>query len=293
MWSLRQPSFRHNTQYTFVSVVVVALACITVASVLRAAIDPLVEGVPFITFFPAVAVATFLGGTRSGILTLVIGGTIASYFWIPPHYSLALRPTAWLTVSIYVFVSGLLVFLIHNLRAAKVQAQEAENASQLYARAMAHRTVNLVALVQAVASMTFKDGGCVKEQRRVFNDRLIALGRALTAPMTVEGHPDVLAMVREVLLPFGDRISISGESVGVMPEVANRLALLFHELATNAVKYGSLSVAAGHVVITGTLDKDALVLKWREGGGPPVDPNPERRGFGSKLLHPARRARCC
>lgn len=262
----------------------VAVGCVVVATALRALIDPIVYGVPFITFFPAVALAAYLGGSGAGIATMLLGGLIAAYFWVPPFYSLALPRDRWITVGIYVFLSGLLVFLVHRLRSAAARAAAAEKTSQLYAREMAHRMANLVTLVQAVASMTFRGDGSRDEQQKIFDARLVALGRALTGPMNSDGNQDILSMIQSVLLPFGDRIQISGQSVGVTPEAAAKLALIFHELGTNAIKYGALSVGEGRVYVASSATGESLIINWEEKGGPPVNPTPRRRGFGSRLL---------
>ncbi|WP_348647526.1 sensor histidine kinase [Ensifer sp. ENS04] len=262
----------------------VAFACIVLATALRAVVDPVVEGVPFMTYFPAVAVAAYFAAPPAGVATMLIGGLVAAYYWVPPSRSLMLDRDAWLTVGIYAFLCLLLILLIHKLDEAARRAQAAEKTSQLYAREMVHRTANLVTLVQAVATMTFKDGGSPEEQRRLFDSRLVALGSALTAPMNPDGNQDALSMIKTVLLPFGDRIHVTGASGGVTPEIAARVALIFHELGTNAVKYGALSSHGGNVDVAGSIERGSLTIDWSERGGPNVNPNPQRRGFGSRLL---------
>lgn len=263
----------------------VALACVVLATLLRMLIDPVVDGVPFITFFPAVALAAYLGGPSAGAATMLVGGLVAAYLWVPPLHSLALSRAGWFTTAVYGLVSTMLIVLIQRLGEAARRAKAAEETSRLYAREMVHRTANVVTLVQALASMTFKDGGSPEEQRRLFDSRLVALGAALTAPMDGNGHQDVLAMARTVLLPFGNRIQVTGPCVGVTPEVAAKLALIFNELGTNAVKHGALGTATGSVTVAASIVGDTLVIQWCEKGGPPVDPSPQRRGFGSRLLN--------
>jgi two-component sensor histidine kinase len=84
-----------------------------------------------------------------------------------------------------------------------------------------------------------------------------------------------------------ERYKLDGPDVGLAPAEALALGLLFHELATNAAKYGALSDAAGCVSVSWSLaESDAgpcLALEWVEQGGPPVTP-PSRRGFGSRLI---------
>lgn len=276
------PEFGSRTPALYVAAV--SVACIVVAAVLRGLIDPVVDGVPFITFFPAVAVAAFLGGAAAGLATMLAGAIVAAYFWVPPLRSFALDVDAWITVALYAVLSSSLIFLIWKLHETVRRAKAAEETARLYAREMVHRTANLVTLVKAVANLTFKNDGCPEEQRRTFDARLVALGRALAGPMSPDGNQDVLSMVRGVLLPFGDRVCVTGRSVGVTPEAAARLSLIFHELGTNAAKYGALSVPEGRVNVAGSLEGGMLAIDWWERGGPPVDPHPRRRGFGSRLL---------
>jgi two-component sensor histidine kinase len=79
------------------------------------------------------------------------------------------------------------------------------------------------------------------------------------------------------------RVTYQGESVRLPPKLAAMLALVFHELATNAAKYGALSVSAGRVQITWNVDGSFVKIRWVESDGPKVAP-PTRRGFGTRLL---------
>jgi two-component sensor histidine kinase len=81
----------------------------------------------------------------------------------------------------------------------------------------------------------------------------------------------------------GERFSISGDDVPVGSGSSTALALVLHEQATNAIKYGALSAEAGRVTITGMREGDEYVLTWRESGGPPVSGPPERKGFGTQM----------
>ena len=96
---------------------------------------------------------------------------------------------------------------------------------------------------------------------------------------------DMRATIGQVLAVFGcdDRIMLSGGDVALGARAALSLALILHELGTNAVKYGALSNADGLVSIDWTVTDGVLRFDWREAGGPPVW-TPSRRGFGSKLL---------
>ncbi len=156
-----------------------------------------------------------------------------------------------------------------------------------------HRTQNTLATVQAIAAQTLR--GVVNQAALdAFQGRILALSEA----HSLLGNEKWLAVslrdvINRILQPFGvndlegKRFSITGEDVRLAPKVALTLAMVFHELATNAVKYGALSDGAGKVEISWRLepapDGDRMRLLWRERGGPPVAP-PRRKGFGSRLI---------
>jgi two-component sensor histidine kinase len=124
-----------------------------------------------------------------------------------------------------------------------------------------------------------------------FQNRLFALARAhdILTRDNWEGA-ELREIVGEVVEPYcrqsGGRCDIDGPRVRLTPSMALALSMAVHELATNAAKYGSLSVPTGHVSISWTTmpgEPRRLALVWRERGGPPVAP-PTRRGFGTRLI---------
>jgi hypothetical protein len=99
-------------------------------------------------------------------------------------------------------------------------------------------------------------------------------------------------MIDRLLAAHAGRIAIEGCDVTITSQVAQQFALIVHELATNALKYGALSMADGHVMVSGSLERQGgrtlFVFSWREGGGPPVA-LPTRRGFGRTILRDSAR----
>ena len=156
-----------------------------------------------------------------------------------------------------------------------------------------HRLKNLFATVQALAAQTALLGDTGESFHAVFGARLRALARShdLLKPSRPGG-----ALLTEVLgrclQPYEDtagRITVSGPVVYLPARAVPSLGLAFHELATNAVKYGALSGPQGRVEVTWTVEPRAegraqsVAIIWRELGGPIVNV-PQRRGFGSRLL---------
>ena len=156
-----------------------------------------------------------------------------------------------------------------------------------------HRTQNMFTTVLAIANQTLR-GAADPGLARAFEGRILALSKAHGllggADWEMVGLGDV---VERMLQPFGlrdrqaPRFTIIGEEVGLQPQAALALAMVFHELATNAAKYGALATDAGRVSVDWTLepgpDGNQVRLRWQESGGPPVVA-PTRQGFGSRLI---------
>ena len=171
---------------------------------------------------------------------------------------------------------------------------EAEQRERLLTRELDHRAKNLLAVVQSVVTLT--RAGTAPEFKQVVEGRIQALGRAhsMLAASRWEGA-DLHRIVSEELAPYAsgnpDRVVIEGPSMLLRPATAQSLALVVHELATNAVKYGALSADSGQLrvswrVVSGAEGATSLQLSWTEKGGPPVAPRTDRSrsGFGSRLL---------
>lgn len=158
-------------------------------------------------------------------------------------------------------------------------------------RELSHRVKNSLAIIQAMARHTLHSTPDPAEFARAFEGRLQAFATAhniLTE--TNWAGADFATLAREQVAAFmpegASRLKLKGPALLLAPEVATTMGMILHELATNAVKYGSLSTPEGRVSITWSVD-DArpplLHLTWRESGGPDVRP-PKRRGFGSQLI---------
>ncbi len=171
--------------------------------------------------------------------------------------------------------------------------REEERHLRLLLNELNHRTQNTLATVQAIALQTLH--GVIDERAvAAFEGRILALSEAhrLLGRENWAGA-DLRDVITGILGPFGlndgraDRFSIEGEDVVLKPKTALTFAMVFQELATNAVKYGALLKDTGHVgiswqVLPGLLNP-RLQLRWEESGGPPVSP-PNHQGFGSQLI---------
>jgi two-component sensor histidine kinase len=153
-----------------------------------------------------------------------------------------------------------------------------------------HRVKNTLAVLSAVAAQTFRDASS-KSDLEKYQGRLAAFGRAhdlLTAANWATAP--LQDVVETALAPYRTdegRFTVSGPPLVVKSRQALALSLAIHELATNALKYGALTVASGRVSITWTSEDQEggpkFVFVWRESGGPPPS-EPAREGFGSRLI---------
>ena len=172
--------------------------------------------------------------------------------------------------------------------------KQAEEGSELLAGEMSHRVKNLLAIATGLTQITARSAKSVEEMAKSLTQRLTALNRAhdLVRPLPdSQGDAALLGDLISILLApydetaaFVGRIRVSVVRMGVGEKAATALAMVFHELATNSVKYGSLSSDAGFLDVSSKLDGDDLILTWTETGGPSISEPPELKGFGSKLL---------
>ena len=167
------------------------------------------------------------------------------------------------------------------------ERKRAEEVRSLLVGELNHRIKNTLANVQAIARQGLRRSRDLAEFEQGFVGRLQALSRAhsILSDSTWSSAPlDQLIddQIRVGTLD-GDRLRRSGPPVELTPDTMLRMALTLHELATNAAKYGALSVPGGLVHLDWRLEGSGLRLTWRETGGPPVTP-PDHSGFGSDLI---------
>ena len=169
------------------------------------------------------------------------------------------------------------------------ERRRSEKRQRLLINELNHRVKNTLATVQSIAAQTLRSAPDLPRAREAFEARLLALAGAHDLLTAESWHGARLAdVVASAMTPFETerrpQISRSGPAVWLTAQRALALSMALHELATNAVKYGALSVPEGRVTIRWTVsDDDMLTLSWVEQDGPPVQP-PERSGFGSRLL---------
>jgi len=165
---------------------------------------------------------------------------------------------------------------------------------------LTHRVKNTLAIVQGIAMQSFREGRPADEALLAFESRLIALGGAHDLLVSQAwGEVALGEVIRATAAPHDPgrgRIAIRGPEVRLCPETATSVAMVVHELLTNATKYGALSGPRGCVTIHWSREGDApegapFRLEWEESGGPVVEA-PAQRGFGTRFIERALGSAC-
>ena len=166
--------------------------------------------------------------------------------------------------------------------------------NEILSRELSHRIKNIFAVLNGLIGLSARQFPGVTDFARQLQSRIAALGRAhnFVRPHGEESAPTVgpstlRALLIDLLSPYpaldDDRITIEVDDVPIDDRGATPIGLVIHELATNAAKYGALSMGDGRVRLASTVRDGIVRLTWEEEGGPPVAGPPENLGFGSRL----------
>jgi two-component system CheB/CheR fusion protein len=206
----------------------------------------------------------------------------------PVHAELHAEPLErWFGISVSKIDAKRVAILFQDITERKRHERERD----LMMGELNHRVKNMLTVVQSIASQTLRTTKDPERFVAALRDRVRALGQA-HGLLTQENWSgtDLRDLAEAQLRSFASgagRIRIEGPKLRLSPIAAIPVSMALHELATNAIKYGALSVPAGIVHLSWRLERDAeggrLELDWREEGGPPVTP-PSHQGFGSRVL---------
>jgi two-component sensor histidine kinase len=261
-----------------------AITCVGIATIVRIGlglISP--DSAVFAPYYSATLVAALVGGAEAGMLAAGLGGLAAYSLFVPPHWSLpSFRLEQFVSLVLYGTSSVVIVWAAQSYRGLLERLRSEETTRQLLNLELVHRIKNILAGVQGIVGQALRNQEDLLE---TVSGRLAALGATNNLFVNSEWQS---APLREILVqeftPYGlARFQMRGDDVECSYDIGILMALMIHELTTNAVKYGALANSNGQIAISWSLVSDRLTLEWVESGGPKPTA-PTREGFGTKLL---------
>ena len=297
-----------------------AFLCTTIATAVGVAINPYLEGVPFVTFPPVVIVTTFISGLGAGLFCIVLSTASATFFVLRPLWSFYVEsPTDVVEILVFIFEALFYVLLItgmrlsleryrelsHNLerRVEERSAALRESQDRLVSvvAELQHRTRNLISVVGTIAKGTLRASKTFDDFSTAFQDRLEVLGRA--QGLLLRAHENRRVTFDELINTELAAQCIQAEENGLVTldgpkgiplrsRTVQSLAMALHELMTNAAKYGALKQPNGHLALRWWQETEAesgkpwLQLDWKESGVamPPLGAKPHGRGQGRESI---------
>ena len=266
-----------------------AATCVGLSTAARWCLALIRPDVFFTPYFPAVFFATAFGGFRVGIATAIAGANLG----LTLNFSDAPVDFARLALLvIYLIVCGLTIWGVEHYRSiASRQRQiskrliQEEEYRKLVVDELQHRLKNKLSTIHAVLHQILEGHPQIWAS---IDQRMRALSATDDLIARVDGNGcDLKDLLLSELGPYGHvRFTLNGNPLFLPAKLAVSLALIFHELATNAGKYGAFSSARGLLQVSWSVSDDRLNITWDETEGPPVGAIGEA-GFGTKLLKSA------
>lgn len=263
--------------------------CLALSTAARWGLALIRPDVFFTPYIPAVFFAAALGGVRIGIATALAGGALG----VTVNFSDARADFSRLALLvIYLIVCGLMIWgvehyrsIVSNQRQISKRLIEEEDYRKLVIDELQHRLKNKLSSIHAVLHQVLQDEPQIWAG---IDQRLRALSATDDLIARVDGTGcDIKDLLLSELGPYGHvRFTLNGNALFLPAKLAVSLALMFHELATNAGKYGAFSSPRGLLQVSWWVSDDRLNIAWDETEGPAVDKIGEA-GFGTKLLKSA------
>jgi two-component sensor histidine kinase len=263
--------------------------CLLIATLARWGLAQIRPDIFFTPYIPAVFFATAVGGARLGLLTTIASGLLG----IAVNFGDTTADSARaILLMIFWAVCGLTIWGLEHYRSMAGQQRanarrltQEEEYRKLVVDELQHRLKNKLSTIHAVLHQVLENQPQVWS---AIDHRLRALVATDDLIARVDGSGcDIRDLLLAELGPYGHvRFSLNGEPLFLPAKLAVSLALIFHELATNAGKYGAFSSARGLLQVSWTLSDDRLSVTWDETEGPPLE-QVGAPGFGTRLLKSA------
>lgn len=268
---------------------VTALAMLGLATALGLAfkgVSGAVPVVPFAPYYPAVLLTALFLDWRWAAGSTVASVAIVGKLFLAPALGDWLTSPIWMRMMLFVLACLVLMAVGDTLRRVIRQMELLSMERDLLAHEMKHRVQNTLTIVDAMVTLGNKDVG-TEQFSRDLSQRIKALARTnqLVLNGKVGGDCEVRQLVAGATSPFaiGAAFTCLGPEAWLPADASHYLMLILHELSTNALKHGALSVPEGTVQIRWSSANGAFGLEWREHGGPRVR-EPGKHGLGMRLL---------
>jgi two-component sensor histidine kinase len=260
-----------------------AVACVGLATVARGAFGWLVgPTLPFATYFPAILLAALSGGALAGIISILLSVLVVWWAFTPPYFQFqALSLNQLANVALFGFAAGLIVWLAAVYRNLLASIAQQDKHRDLLVGEIEHRGKNILTVVESLIHQTLGDSN--QAQSLINRIRAVVTTEDILDASS-QRIADLRAMLAGELASYGSaRIRLDGPGVSLPAATARAMRLVFHELATNALKHGALSEPDGKVTVDWQLDGADVEIVWCELDGPKVGV-PSSYNFGSRLI---------
>jgi two-component sensor histidine kinase len=260
-----------------------ALAMVVLALFARVALGWMGATLQYVPYYPAILFTAFIAGPQAAAAATFAVVAIVWWVFLPPHHEFGpLRTPDIANMAVFAGSSALVIWLaqLYRLTVSRLRAEERHR--ELMLREMEHRGKNTFAVVEAIVRNTLGSG----------DDANTIVGRVRSVSSTndmINKSPSQRASLRSIIRnefePYGgqERARCTGVDLDLNPHTSRHIALVLHELVTNAVKHGALSTADGFVAIDWIADGAMVKMRWAERNGPQAV-TPETYGFGARLV---------
>lgn len=261
---------------------VFALAVMAVAFGVRIVLGWMGATLNYVPHYPAILFIAFIAGPQAAAAAVGIIVVVVWWAFLPPHYEFnALAASDLANIVVFIGSSALSIWLAqrYGLTVAGLRAEERHR--ELMLREMEHRGKNTFAVVEAIVRTTLGANDNA--------DTIVGRVRSVSSTNDIINKSPahrglLLSIIRNEFEPYGaERAHCSGQNIDLSPHTSRHVALVLHELVTNAVKHGALSVPEGYIDITWTADGERVTMRWAERGGPKAE-TPDSYGFGARLV---------
>ncbi len=261
----------------------IAVGSVVIATLLRFVGGWASADLRFAIYLPAILATGLLAGVPAALAAAVASILIIAWAFMSPYFEMK-----WLSESeqINIFFNAvpylITVFFAYLCRVVLQRLRREERNNRILVKELQHRGRNIFSVIDVIIQKTLAHD---RESAKTISGRLHSIQYANELLMDNVRSVTMKDLLLGEFAAYGEkRLQLQGADFDIGPDSARHLALLFHELATNAAKHGALSHPDGKVVVEWHWNGIKLYLSWKERGGPQLTPLPIKQGFGTQLI---------